>query len=172
MTRAHLRSRLAAGGNAITSLLDATQPGEERYSPAPDRWSLVEIVNHLADEEANDFRARLRSVVEDPGRDWSFFNPSSGVEDGSYASRDFGESVARWRRERAASLAWLDGLEEIDPAVRYAGARADEAGVCAGDLMSSWIAHDYFHLRQIARLRWDYLASDESPWSPGYAGEE
>lgn len=172
MTHTHLRDRLANGGEAISRLLETLAPGEERWKPDAGRWSLVEIVNHLADEEANDFRARLRSVVEDPGRDWSFFNPSDGVEDGSYATRDFDESVARWRKERAASLAWLDGLDAIDPAVRYAGARAKEARVSAGDLMSSWIAHDYFHLRQIARLRWDYLASEEVAYSPGYAGEE
>jgi hypothetical protein len=47
-------------GALLTDLDDALW----RARPAPGEWSPVEIVCHLRDEEAEDFGARLRVVLE------------------------------------------------------------------------------------------------------------
>ena len=166
-----LRARLEENGRAISALIVADAI-ECRWKPAPDRWSLVEIVNHLAAVEEIDFRQRLGLIAEDPSQDFPPIDVATPAEDGTWAAMDYAESVARWESERAKSLGWLDGVGDIDPDLLYAGRGSERVPLHSGDLMSSWIAHDFFHIRQIVRLRWDYLASDETPHSPGYAGSE
>jgi hypothetical protein len=172
MHKKELRKRLAAGGEAILSLVREASEREVRWKAGEDRWTLLEIVNHLADEDRVDFRQRLALVWEDPELDWPPFNAFAGVEDGEYAKVDWGESVERYEAERRASLDWLDEIGDIGADRLYRGRGSEKVPMTAGDLMTAWVAHDYFHLRQIIRLRWDFLASDEHPFSPGYAGEE
>lgn len=38
--------------------------------------------------------------------------------------------------------------------------------------MLTWIAHDYFHIRKITRLRWEYLNEVGPPHRSDYAGKE
>jgi hypothetical protein len=40
----------------------------------------------------------------------------------------------------------------------------------AGDLFSSWVAHDLIHIRQANRLHYEYLTQAVAPHSLGYAG--
>jgi hypothetical protein len=43
-------------------------PGESiLWSQNPEKWSLLEVVCHLFDEEREDFRTRVKCVLEDPG---------------------------------------------------------------------------------------------------------
>ncbi len=36
--------------------------------------------------------------------------------------------------------------------------------------MVSWVAHDFFHIRQITNLLWERLAQTAGPYSTAYAG--
>jgi hypothetical protein len=38
-------------------------------------------------------------------------------------------------------------------------------------LLASWLAHDFLHIRQMARLHWEYLNSICPPFKTAYAGE-
>ena len=44
-------------------------------------------------------------------------------------------------------------------------------GLSAGDLLASWVAHDFLHLRQLARLQFQYASLLAEPYSTRYAGE-
>jgi hypothetical protein len=39
-----------------------------------------------------------------------------------------------------------------------------------GDVLASWIAHDLFHIRQLALLQRDILDRREAPYQSGYSG--
>jgi hypothetical protein len=82
------------------------------------------------------------------------------------------DAVRAWELERAASLEWLASVREIDPGIVYGGPWPYERPLRSGDLMLSWIAHDCFHIRQITRLRWEYLDVSGAPYSTLYAGSE
>ena len=64
------------------------------------KWSLLEIVNHLHDEEREDFRCRLELTLKDPGDEWPAIDPASWVTDRNYMDRDLIESVDNFIRER------------------------------------------------------------------------
>jgi hypothetical protein len=42
--------------------------------------------------------------------------------------------------------------------------------MAAGDLLASWVAHDLLHVRQIARLRYEYVRKLAAPYGVDYAG--
>jgi len=57
-----VRRELAQGAETIAALVAGVTAEEARRRPAPDAWSLLEVVCHLHDEEREDFRPRLDVV--------------------------------------------------------------------------------------------------------------
>ena len=41
----------------------------------------------------------------------------------------------------------------------------------AGDMFSSWVAHDLLHLRQLVELQYTYTVQTVQPYAVIYAGE-
>lgn len=136
------------------------------WKPAPERWNALEVMCHLADEERRDFRSRLQSLLEDspPGARWVGQDPADWIA--GYARRQPVEACADFYRERAVSLEWLRRLEPPDWLRSHA-----KRGLRAGDLMLSWVAHDDLHLKQLLRLRYEYLSLEGEPFSTEYAGD-
>lgn len=161
------RKRLRAHGVALTALVSDLDPDSARWRPDPGAWSVLEIVNHLADEEAEDFRTRLLSTLADPGRPWPPIDPTGWARERGYQERDLGASLDRFRRERDVSLTALAELSAPDWSRAYDHPLLGP--LSAADLLVSWHAHDLLHLRQIAsRL---FALGADSAGSPRYAGE-
>ena len=59
-----LRAELQRNGETIQKLLDGVTPVQARRKPAPDAWSMLEVICHLYDEEREDFRQRLASLYD------------------------------------------------------------------------------------------------------------
>ncbi len=159
--------QLETTGGVLANLYTGVDDDELRWKPAPQRWSMLEVLVHMWDEEKDDFRHRLSLTLEDPRREWPPIDPEGWVDERRYNDRDVAEALAGFRRERAASVAWLRGLAEPD------WGRAHEhpaMGVLrAGDLLAAWTAHDLLHIRQIANLRLEYLGVTSAPYSARYA---
>ena len=163
---AHLERTPAALAALVAGLSDA----DWRWRPAVGAWSILEVVNHLADEETLDFRPRVASLLEDPARAWPPIDPAGDVVRKRFQDRDPAESLGRFRDERTQSLAWLRTLTPT--AAAWKNARPHRLGddLHAGDLFASWAAHDARHLAQVARLLHGLAARDGAPWSVQYAG--
>jgi hypothetical protein len=161
--------RLAASAETLRSLIAPVDAAQAAWRPEPGRWSVLEVVNHLADEEGEDFRARLSLVLEHPGAPWPPIDPEGWVAARKYAERDPGESLQRFLSERARSLEWLRGLRDPD---WDCGCEHPVAGrITAGDLLASWVVHDLLHVRQLVQLHGAYVAARAAPHSTRYAGE-
>lgn len=167
-TRTVIR-RLAHGADVFADLVAGVSDDQARWKPAPDRWSILEVVCHLADEEARDFRARLGLTLHRPGVAWLPIDPERWVVEERYADRDLPAEIRRFRDERAHSVAWLEGLEEPDWSLAYEHPSAGR--LHAADLLASWLAHDLIHVRQVNRLHRQYLETVVAPGcSLEYAG--
>lgn len=142
---------------------------EWRAKPPSEAWSILEIVAHLADEEVEDFRARLGSTLKDPKAPWAPTDPEGWARQRKYNGMSPAEVLERFTRERAASIAWLKSLPEVDWKTAYHHPR--HGPVHAGELMASWPAHDALHLRQIAKRLFERAATDAPGFSTRYAGE-
>jgi hypothetical protein len=109
-----LIKRLSDNIHAIEGLLRGVDQEQSLWRPAPGKWSFVEIVNHLIDEERDDFRARLDLTLHHPGEPWPKMNPEALVTERDYQSREMAESIENFLIERRATIAWLKGLQSPD----------------------------------------------------------
>ena len=164
-----LIGRMEPFPQAVQALLTGLPDADARWKPPTGAWCILEIVNHLADEEVEDFRTRLRLTLEEGEREWPPIDPEGWARDRKYNERDLGESLARFAAARAESIAWLRSLESPDWSRFREHPRAGR--LTAGDLMASWAAHDALHLRQIAKRLHELAARDGHGARTRYAGE-
>lgn len=146
-----LTRRLRVFPAALEALARTFTEDEARWKPGDKHWSVLEIINHLADEEADDFPARIRMLLQDPAREWPPIDPEGWARDRRYNERSLGDSIERFVKARRESLAWLHGLRGIDWGV--AKPHPKFGPMHAGMLLASWCDHDTLHLRQIAKRR-------------------
>ena len=159
--------RLASNARVFEHLLTGVSSEQAAWKPEPTQWSILEVVNHLADEEVEDFRRRLELTLTDPVQPWPSIDPQGWVLARGYLDRQLTESCYRFQAERARSVAWLHGLRpNLDQAYQHPSLGA----LRAGDLLASWLAHDLIHIRQITRLHYRWLERQAAPYKLGYAG--
>lgn len=155
----------------LGALLAELGANDARRRPASGAWSVVEIVNHLADEEIEDFPRRLRLTLEDADQPWPAIDPEGWARQRDYQSRDLGESLERFARERTRSVAWLRSLADSSAPPDWSAAHQHPAGpIRAGDLLAAWLAHDMLHLRQIAKRLHELAETRAGGFSAAYAG--
>jgi hypothetical protein len=159
---------LESSGRCIVQFYESVSPAAAGFRPEPGKWSLLEILCHLGDEERHDFRMRVRSTLEDPKRPWPPIDPEALVTERKYAERDLAASLADFRRERADSLTWLRGLSPVSWEEAHEHPRMGT--LRTGDLLAAWAAHDLLHLRQMTNTRLAYLKHAVQPFSTRYAG--
>jgi len=159
--------RLSENRPVFAGLLRGISREQAAWKPAPEKWSMLDVINHLYDEEREDFRQRLKLTLKDPAQEWPPIDPQGWVESRNYGARELDSSLDKFLDEREKSLAWLKGLSapawehrhEVTGGVRY-----------AGDLLASWLAHDFLHIRQLTRLHWQYVSVIAEPYETTYAG--
>jgi hypothetical protein len=163
-----VRRELAQGAETITSLVVGVSPEDARVRPAPEAWSILEVVCHLHDEEREDFRPRLDLVLHRPAEAWARIDPAAWVTEREYNTRDLARMLQAFLAERERSLAWLGSLSAPDWSREY---RAPFGPITAGDLLASWAAHDLLHTRQLLELRRARLVALTAPYRTQYAGD-
>ncbi len=162
-----LTTSLELTGKVIVELFAGISPDEARRRPAPGKWSQLEVLCHLLDEERDDFRHRIALTLENPEQDWPGIDPEGWARDRKYNERDPARMREEFRDERERSIAWLRGLGSPD--WNRAKAHPSAGNLTAGDLFAAWVAHDHLHLRQIVNVRIALLEADVQPYSTRYA---
>jgi hypothetical protein len=164
----YLVGLLTNQADLIRGLVEGAAKEEARWRPAPDAWSLLEVINHLHDEEREDFRARLDLLLHQPEAPWPPTDPMGWVTQRRYNARDLATSLQNFLAERQASLVWLDGLAEP----RWDSEKETPWGgvLRAGDLLAAWVVHDQWHIQQLVQLRRAYTTIQAPPYSVDYAG--
>jgi hypothetical protein len=163
-----LSAQMAEIAARIQALVQHVSDGQARWKPDPSSWSILEVVNHLLDEEREDFRVRLDYTLHCPGEPWPPIDPEGWVTRRRYNEKEPKASLAQFLSERESSLAWLRELSAPGWDTAY---EAPFGLISAGDLFAAWVAHDLLHMRQLVQLHWDYTAAQLEPYSTQYAGE-
>jgi hypothetical protein len=159
---------LKAHAEAIRGLAAGTPPEQASWKPAPESWSILEVVNHLYDEEREDFRQRLDYSLNRPGEAWPPIDPQGWVVQRQYNSRDLEQSLRNLLEERQRSLIWLETLGRPN---LEAVQTAPFGEIRIGDLLAAWVAHDLLHMRQLVELQWAWALKEAAPFDVRYAGE-
>lgn len=146
---------LQANRATFDALLRDTPASLQRWRPHAEHWCLLEIACHLYDEEREDFRARLTSVLEHPDRALPAADPQAWVTDRQYLQQDFTAKLNAFLEERDTSVCWLKSL--ANPAWENAYRHPKVGPLTARMFLTNWLAHDYLHIRQITRVKYQYL---------------
>ncbi len=165
-----LRDRLARFPDALDAIAATVADADLRWKPAPEHWSVLEVLCHLRDEEREDFQPRLASTLRDPTAPWPKLDLADIAARRRYNEDDPAQVLADFRAARTANIAWLDATR-ADADFTRAYAHPKFGPLHAGMLLASWAAHDALHLRQLARRLHDLARRDAGPFSVAYAGE-
>jgi hypothetical protein len=138
---------------ATAATLDALIAGRPtadlRKRPAPDRWSVSEIVAHLADAEIV-IGYRLRLILGSPGTSIVAYDQDSWATSGHYDVREPRQSIELLRVLRAANLALLESLDAEQWA--HYGVHSERGQESIEDVVRMTAGHDLNHLRQIDQI--------------------
>jgi DinB superfamily len=138
------------------------------WKPIPQKWCLLEIVCHLLDEECEDFRARLKSTLENPEQPFDLIDPVEWVKTRNYYEKDFRSELTEFFNERENSINFLEGLSE--PKWENFYEHPKFGNMTAKLFFTNWLAHDYLHIRQILKIKFDYLSATTDE-KLNYAGD-
>jgi hypothetical protein len=155
MDHDNIIAKLHQNRDVFMSLFSGVKKEEYLWKPAPEKWCLLEILCHLLDEEREDFRTRVKCVLETPEVAPPSFNPIGWVNDRKYMEQDYFQKLDEFTHERDASVKWLQSRQspQWDNAYNHPTLGPRSAQL----YLSNWLAHDYLHFRQIVRLKYDFL---------------
>ena len=162
-------AQMATQAQTIRQLVENVSDEQARWKPDPESWSMLEVVNHLDDEEHLDFRVRLDLILHHPDRPWPPIDPAGWVTARAYNQRDLADSLANFLKARDESLAWLKSLGEPDWQAECEAPWGRP--ITAGDMFAAWVAHDLLHIRQLVELHYAWTTHQLTPYSVAYAGE-
>ena len=117
--------------------------------PNSDKWSIGEILAHLAEDEVAT-AWRYRQMVEHNGTELAGFDQDLWARLGDYASRVPGESFALFRLLRAANLQFLGQLTPEQ--WECCGIHAERGRMTVRDLAIHMAGHDANHIEQIRKI--------------------
>lgn len=117
--------------------------------PGKGKWSVAEIVAHLAEDEIAT-AWRYRQMVEHSGIGLAGFDQDMWSRMGNYAARDPQESLLLFRLLRKANLEFLRGLSAGE--WECFGIHAERGRITVRDLAIHMAGHDANHLEQIRRM--------------------
>lgn len=139
----------AATADKLEQLIEDIPIGRLRMRPAPGKWSVNDIIAHLADGEiVGAFRLRL--ILGAPGTPIVAYDQDAWVTSGHYDRRDPWKSVEQFRVLRDGNLALLRSLEP-EQWTHY-GLHSERGQESIEHIVRMFAAHDINHLQQIAEI--------------------
>ena len=130
----------------VASLLKGKTKTQLMRRPAPGKWSVAEIVAHLADAELA-ISWRLRQVLANNAIPIQAYDQDLWATTFDYAHRDPRQSLANFRSLREANLALLKSVPR--KLWDNYGVHAERGNESVNHVVRMVAGHDLNHLRQI-----------------------
>lgn len=160
--------QMADNAERISLFTQNVSDEQARWKPDSNSWSILEVINHLYDEEREDFRVRLDIILHKPNEPWPPIDPEGWVTSRKYNERNLNESLKNFMSERAKTLQWLKSLQNLNFDTVYT---SPFGSMSAGDMFAAMVSHDLLHLRQLVELHWAITTQALSPYQNAYAGD-
>jgi len=156
MTEAELKQHLDAAEKNPRQLAAATSglPAETlRYKPAPDKWSILEILGHLADVEIV-FGHRIRQMLAEEKSAIAPMDQNSWAANLGYMETPAPEMIALFGVNRHHNLRILRRVksQDLNKSAYHPELKRD---VQLSEIVEKLDSHTQNHLRQIERLKRD-----------------
>jgi hypothetical protein len=139
----------ATSAKKLERLLKGVPAAKLRKRPAPDKWSVAEIMAHLADSEiVTSFR--LRQILGTPGTPIPAYDQDAWAKACRYEKRDARNSLETFRVLREANLALLKSLTSEQ--WKHHGMHSERGAETIERLVTLIAGHDLNHTQQVERI--------------------
>jgi hypothetical protein len=140
---------LAATPRKVQKLVNGVGKKRLGKKPAPGKWSVTEILAHLADAEmVQGFRVRL--ILGSSGTAIQGFDQDVWAGYSDYPSHDPALSLEAWRANRERTLRLLKGLSKEQ--WEYFGMHSERGKETVKRVSEMMAGHDINHFRQIKAI--------------------
>lgn len=145
-----LLERFRRGAELMATALTGAAGSELDYVPAPGKWSVRQVVAHLADSEivAAD---RFRRVIAEENPTLAGYDQDAWARNLNYGRRRTSDSLDTFRRLRAENWELLKDLP--DAAFARRATHTEKGPVTLLDLLRTYAAHPEAHARQLHEIR-------------------
>ncbi len=132
----------------LRGLMSEISDEDARWKPAPDRFSIAEVLAHLSHSEGHCYRARVDRFLAEEMPELEPDDAQMHLE--LYRNGDPEEDAGHFEDQRETNIELLRGLP-AEAGSRKAMHRA--AGeITLSQMLHEWALHDLGHVRQIAEL--------------------
>jgi hypothetical protein len=131
-------------------LLEDLTEEDTRWKPAPDRYSVAEVLAHLSHVESHCYRQRVDLLLEQENPAIEPYDQNQVYKSGGYPNRDAEDSFDHFEDQRETNLELLRSLEESR--LGRSGRHPVAGTFTLAELLHDWAYHDLAHIRQIAEL--------------------
>jgi transposase len=155
---------LAATPRTLEALVGGLPDGWTDAREAEATWSPAEVVAHLIHCERTDWMPRLRIILEHgEARAFDPFDRDADLQQAN--PRSVHPLLDELTELRAHNVATLKALELTDADLERRGTHPEFGPVTARQLLATWVAHDFDHVMQIARVVGRQYTEEVGPWS-------
>ena len=133
----------------LEALVDGFSGTALRKRPAPETWSVAEILAHLADAEIA-IGWRMRLILGSPGTSIQAFDQDSWLTALHYERRDPHKDLIQFRVLREGNLALLETLTPEQ--WKQFGMHSERGRESIDHLVRLIAGHDLNHVQQIERI--------------------
>ena len=153
---------LRGTADTLDESLRGLTPDGLRRPEAPGKWSIGQVLRHLADSEVV-WGWRLRLVLAQHRPALTGYDQDAWAERLRYEDADPATSLREFRAVREANLRLLDGLSSKD--LQRVGVHAERGEQTLAHMIKLCAGHDLLHLQQIDRIKskGSYLAGGTTP---------
>ena len=139
----------SATAKTIAKLIKGQPAGKLRKRPAPAKWSVGEIVAHLADAEVI-VGWRIRAILAGPGTPIQAYDQDALAAARNYAKHDPKKSLEHFRVVRDANLEFYKRLSPEQ--WKHHGMHAERGEETLERIAYMMAGHDINHTQQIERI--------------------
>ena len=119
-----------------------------QWKPAPDRFSVAEVLAHLSHGEGHIYRLRVDRFLAEERPEFEPDDAQMYLD--LYRNRDANDEFARFEEQRMANIEYLRSLPAGAGERRALHRLSGE--ITLAQMLHEWVLHDLGHVRQIAEL--------------------
>ncbi len=143
-------SQLETTPEIFRLLLDGLTEEEANWKPAPGRWSIAEVIEHLSHVEGHGFRSRIDQMSAETLPIIKEYDQEVFSASGQYSGRDVEDSFDHWEDQRETNVQYL---RTLTPDVLTRTGQHEKLGaITVTDVLNEWAFHDLGHIRQVIEI--------------------
>ncbi len=147
----------------LRALLTGVPDELAKANEGGESWSPFDVLGHLIHGEKTDWIPRARIITEEgEARSFESFDRSAQFEESK--GKTLEDLLVEFTNLRQENIQQLIELQPLEEDLEKAGTHPDFGRVTLGQLLDTWVVHDYGHIAQVARTLAKQFADGVGPW--------